>query len=341
MVVKVYISGISGNKEVKKRQQRVMMILDSKNIKYDIIDIAEPGREADKDFMQNNSTSNGGTVSDPNPRSPLPPQIFNDEEYCGDYDQFDMANEVDTLEVFLKVELPPEEPPAAEQKVVNGDAEKTENGDSKASKENSQERDTKSAEKEGTPAPKEGTPAPKSKEGTPAPKSKEGTPAPKSKEGTPTPKSKEGTPAPKSKEGTPAPKSKEGTPASKSKEGTPAPESKEGTPAPKSKEGTPAPKSKEGTPAPKSKEGTPAADASREASQERQSFEKEAPVEETKASDVESAVKSAKSSKESTPQRENGSVGSREQSQDKDEPVVKKTNPSEALIESEQAAAAE
>lgn len=59
------------------------MILDSKNIKYDVIDITEPGREADKDFMQSNSKSNGGTVSDPNPRSPLPPQIFNDDEYCG------------------------------------------------------------------------------------------------------------------------------------------------------------------------------------------------------------------------------------------------------------------
>lgn len=118
MVVKVYISGISGNKEVslslknywstecssrlfhwwiidvffiiyhvifqvKKRQQRVLMILDSKNIKYEIIDITEPGREDDKDFMQTNSKSNGATVSDPNPRTPLPPQVFNDEEYCG------------------------------------------------------------------------------------------------------------------------------------------------------------------------------------------------------------------------------------------------------------------
>lgn len=59
------------------------MILDSKNIKYEIIDITEPGREDDKDFMQNNSKSNGGTVSDPNPRTPLPPQVFNDVEYCG------------------------------------------------------------------------------------------------------------------------------------------------------------------------------------------------------------------------------------------------------------------
>ncbi|CAH4020315.1 SH3 domain-binding glutamic acid-rich protein homolog [Pieris brassicae] len=117
MVVKVYISGISGNKEVKKRQQRVLMILDSKNIKYEVIDITEPGKEDDKDFMQNNAKCNGGTVSDPNPRSPLPPQVFNDEEYCGDYDQFDMANEVDTLEQYLKLEIPSESLPGPDNEV--------------------------------------------------------------------------------------------------------------------------------------------------------------------------------------------------------------------------------
>ncbi|XP_047526707.1 SH3 domain-binding glutamic acid-rich protein homolog [Vanessa atalanta] len=127
MVVKVYISGISGNKEVKKRQQRVLMILDSKNIKYELIDITEPGREEDKDFMQNNSKSNGGTVSDPNPRTPLPPQVFNDEEYCGDYDQFDLANEVDTLEQFLKVEAPPEDSPFGKTaNAINGDVQSKE-----------------------------------------------------------------------------------------------------------------------------------------------------------------------------------------------------------------------
>jgi len=103
MVVKVYISGISGNKEVKKRQQRVLMILDSRNFKYEIVDIAEPEHEKEKDYMQNNSTSLGATVSDTNPRHPMPPQIFNDDIYCGDYDQFDMANEIDELEKFLKL----------------------------------------------------------------------------------------------------------------------------------------------------------------------------------------------------------------------------------------------
>lgn len=95
--------------QVKKRQQKILMILDSKNIKYEIVDISEAGREADKDYMQTKSTSNGGTASDPNPRHPLPPQVFNDEEYCGDYDQFELSNEIDNLEVFLK--LAPEEIP--------------------------------------------------------------------------------------------------------------------------------------------------------------------------------------------------------------------------------------
>lgn len=106
MVIKVYISGMSGSKEVKKRQQRVSMIMDSKHIPYTIIDITEPGQEGEKDFMQKNSEHNGGTISDPTPRHPLPPQMFNDAEYCGDYDDFDLANEIDNLEVFLKMEAP-------------------------------------------------------------------------------------------------------------------------------------------------------------------------------------------------------------------------------------------
>lgn len=52
------------------------MILDSKHIKYEAIDITEPGLEPEKEFMQQNS----------NPKdlkNPLPPQLFNEKEYCG------------------------------------------------------------------------------------------------------------------------------------------------------------------------------------------------------------------------------------------------------------------
>lgn len=68
---------------MKKRQQRVTLILDSKGVQYELLDIAEPNMEEAKEYMQNNSKLMGGTISDPNPRHPLPPQIFNDDEYCG------------------------------------------------------------------------------------------------------------------------------------------------------------------------------------------------------------------------------------------------------------------
>ncbi|XP_026470511.1 SH3 domain-binding glutamic acid-rich protein homolog [Ctenocephalides felis] len=109
MVVKVYVSGLSGNKEVKKRQQRVLMILDSKTIKYEVIDITEPANEDQRDFMRDNCVNNSGdnNVNSEKTKTkcvPLPPQIFNDETYCGDYDGFDIANEIDKLEEFLKLE---------------------------------------------------------------------------------------------------------------------------------------------------------------------------------------------------------------------------------------------
>uniref|UniRef100_W8B1U5 SH3 domain-binding glutamic acid-rich protein n=1 Tax=Ceratitis capitata TaxID=7213 RepID=W8B1U5_CERCA len=139
MVLKVYVSGMSGNKEVKKRQQRVLMILDSKNIKYDIVDITEPGKESEKELMQTKSTSNGATVSDPDPRHPLPPQIFNEVEYCGDYDAFDLANEIDTLEQFLK--LAPADTTAVssaqlELKQENGEVKINADDENKENKEN-------------------------------------------------------------------------------------------------------------------------------------------------------------------------------------------------------------
>ncbi|XP_055532441.1 protein starmaker-like isoform X2 [Wyeomyia smithii] len=102
------------------------MILDSKHISYNIIDITEPGQEAEKDFMQKNSEHNGATISDQNPRHPLPPQMFNDAEYCGDYDDFDLANEVDNLEVFLKLAAPK---PPADSTEVSEEQQKNGTGD--------------------------------------------------------------------------------------------------------------------------------------------------------------------------------------------------------------------
>jgi len=98
MTIKVYYSEISAHKEVKKRQQKVMMILDSKSIPYDAVDITEAGKESDKDFMLTNAKPRGDA------KSVLSPQIFNGETYCGDFDDFELANEIDELEKFLNIE---------------------------------------------------------------------------------------------------------------------------------------------------------------------------------------------------------------------------------------------
>ncbi|XP_076031248.1 uncharacterized protein LOC143019491 [Oratosquilla oratoria] len=97
MVIKVYVSLISCSQEVKKNQQRALMILESKNIPYTAIDITDPGQEDAKEYMTQNATPRGQA------KVPLTPQIFNEAEYCGDFEDLDMSNENDMLGEFLKL----------------------------------------------------------------------------------------------------------------------------------------------------------------------------------------------------------------------------------------------
>lgn len=63
--------------QIKKRQQRAQMIMDSLGIKYNIVDVTEPGHEKERDQLQNVCKKrNSQTVA-------LPPQFYNDDTYCG------------------------------------------------------------------------------------------------------------------------------------------------------------------------------------------------------------------------------------------------------------------
>jgi len=162
MGVKVYYAEISGQKEVKKHQQRVMMILESKLIPYEAIDITDPSRETDKEFMLKTAKPKGDA------KNVSAPQIFNDEEYLGDFDDFELANENDELESFLKC-------PKAENnnvKVTNGTS-RGSSAEAEAKPEapvipNDTESSTAPAtnEEESAPAPEE---APPTTESEPAP----------------------------------------------------------------------------------------------------------------------------------------------------------------------------
>jgi len=100
MTIKVYISGICGSQEVRKHQQRVLFILQSLPIDLQVIDVTEPGKDEDLNFMQE-------TAKKHNKKTQLPPQIFNDNDYCGDYADFELANDDDDIMKFLKLESGP------------------------------------------------------------------------------------------------------------------------------------------------------------------------------------------------------------------------------------------
>merc|ERR1712098_804169 len=144
--IMIFISGNSGSKEITNRQHRILMILKSLGIAMKQVDISAPGMDEQRDFMRASAKKKEGQ------RHALPPQIFNGEKYCGDYDDFDVANEDDELEEFLGI-------PRKTPKVVTGKEEEAPKDEEKPPAD--------AAPAEGAPAegaPAEGAPA----EGAPA-----------------------------------------------------------------------------------------------------------------------------------------------------------------------------
>jgi len=127
MGIKVYISGNSGNKEIVTHQQRIFMILKSLAIEFEPVDIAGPGMDNQKDVMRAKGKKKEGQ------RHALPPQIFNGDKYCGDYDDFDLANEDDELEEFLGIprKTPKSNPVTKQNGHAEGEGEAATNGEAK------------------------------------------------------------------------------------------------------------------------------------------------------------------------------------------------------------------
>ena len=64
-----------------------------------MVDVSAPGMDKLRIFMKEKSKKRVGE------RFPKPPQIFNNEQYCGDYEDFDQANEEGRLPSFLGIVL--------------------------------------------------------------------------------------------------------------------------------------------------------------------------------------------------------------------------------------------
>lgn len=91
MGVKLYYTTVTASRTIKSQQSEVIRILDSKGIKYQLIDISLGGELRDE--MRNKA-------GDP---TAVPPQLFNEDQYCGNFEMFQDAVEEDAVEQFLKL----------------------------------------------------------------------------------------------------------------------------------------------------------------------------------------------------------------------------------------------
>ncbi|XP_056905150.1 SH3 domain-binding glutamic acid-rich protein isoform X34 [Takifugu flavidus] len=139
MVIKVFLATSSGSTAIKKKQQDVVGFLEALKVDYTELDIA--CNEENRMWMRQNVP----TEMKPSNGIPLPPQIFNDDSYCGDYDTFFNAKEDNTVFAFLG--LPP--PPGSKQAQAEEDEQDEEADDDREEEEaEAQEGEEEEAEEE-------------------------------------------------------------------------------------------------------------------------------------------------------------------------------------------------
>ncbi|XP_042152189.1 SH3 domain-binding glutamic acid-rich-like protein isoform X17 [Oncorhynchus tshawytscha] len=101
MVIKVFLASSSGSTAIKKKQQDVLGFLEALKVDYAPLDIA--CNEDNRMWMRENVP----VEKKPTNGIPLPPQIFNEESYCGDYETFFDAKEDNAVFAFLGLPPPP------------------------------------------------------------------------------------------------------------------------------------------------------------------------------------------------------------------------------------------
>ncbi|KAK7132512.1 hypothetical protein R3I93_018901 [Phoxinus phoxinus] len=97
MVVRVYIASSSGSVAVKKHQQAIVGFLEANRINFEEVDITM--LEDQRFWMYRNIPEE----KRPEKGNPLAPQIFNGDDYCGDYEDFFQSKETNTVSSFLRL----------------------------------------------------------------------------------------------------------------------------------------------------------------------------------------------------------------------------------------------
>lgn len=95
MVLRVYFVSTTGRRDIRYGQFHVFSVLSSWKYEYEAIDVAAPENENQRNFViDSGKKSEDGKI--------ILPQIFQEEQCCGDYLDFLDAIEYEKLQLFLK-----------------------------------------------------------------------------------------------------------------------------------------------------------------------------------------------------------------------------------------------
>jgi len=96
----VYMTSVSSRLQISKQQRAILDFLDARGIEYRPVDMCAnlKARGQMLEKLPEESKEEGKQI--------LPPQVFNGEDYCGDYEQFFDAREMDLIYSFFKLNPP-------------------------------------------------------------------------------------------------------------------------------------------------------------------------------------------------------------------------------------------
>ncbi|ESN94765.1 hypothetical protein HELRODRAFT_180097 [Helobdella robusta] len=94
--------------EMKKEQDYIRRVLESKRIKYEEVDLADPNHQHEKNNLYQflSSLAPASQDSPDNHSRNLPPQLFSGNSYRGDFNKFFEAVESERLYGHLCLEIP-------------------------------------------------------------------------------------------------------------------------------------------------------------------------------------------------------------------------------------------
>ncbi|XP_018667577.2 SH3 domain-binding glutamic acid-rich-like protein 2 [Ciona intestinalis] len=101
MGIVVYTTSCYTKTHIRDQQIKVLQFIEVNNIDAEIIDLTmnTSARDIMLESMPKEKTKDGAQI--------LPPQIFSNDEYCGDYEEFFLAMENMTPFSFFKLDPPP------------------------------------------------------------------------------------------------------------------------------------------------------------------------------------------------------------------------------------------